>query len=143
MPLLVRYPRVIKAGTVRNEFALNIDVAPTLLELAGVSPPVTAEGRSLVRLLKGLGGEWRRSFLIEYYSDKVFPRMQKMGYKAVRTDRLKYIHYVELDGMDELYDLKADPYEMRNIIDRPGATRTVEEMKREWERLDTKGTKGF
>ena len=62
MPLLVRYPRVIKAGTVRDEFALNIDVAPTLLELAGVSVPVMVQGRSLVPLLKGAGSEWRKSF---------------------------------------------------------------------------------
>jgi N-acetylglucosamine-6-sulfatase len=135
MPLLVRYPRVIKAGTVRDELALNIDVAPTLLELAGVSPPATVQGRSLVPLLKGLDREWRRSFLIEYYSDRVFPRIQKMGYKAVRTARWKYIHYVELDGMDELYDLKADPYEMRNIIDRRDAARALEDMKRELDRL--------
>ena len=135
MPLLVRYPRLIKAGTVRNEFALNIDVGPTLLELASIPPPSTAEGRSLVPLLKGLGSEWRESFLIEYYSDKVFPRIYKMGYKAVRTERWKYIHYLELDGMDELYDLKADPYEMRNIIKRRDAARTLEDMKRELERL--------
>ena len=135
MPLLVRYPRLIKAGTVRDEFALNIDVAPTLLELAGISPPVTTQGRSLVPLLKGIGSEWRRSFLIEYYSDKVFPRIQKMGYKAVRTERWKYIHYLELDSMDELYDLNADPYEMRNIINRRDAAKPLEEMKRELERL--------
>lgn len=135
MPLLIRYPRLIKAGTVRDDFALNIDVSPTLLELAGLSPPVTAQGRSLVPLLKGLSSEWRRSFLIEYYSDRVFPRIYKMGYKAVRTERWKYIHYVELDGMDELYDLKADPYEMKNIINRRDAARTLEDMKRELERL--------
>jgi N-acetylglucosamine-6-sulfatase len=135
MPLLVRYPRMIKARTVRDEFALNIDVAPTLLELAGVSPPVTVQGRSLAPLLKGLGSDWRRSFLIEYYSDKVFPRIQKMGYKAVRTERWKYIHYLELDGMDELYDLKSDPYEMTNIINRRDAAKTLEDMKRELERL--------
>ena len=135
MPLLVRYPPVIKAGTIRDELALNIDVAPTLLELASVSPTTAAQGRSLVPLLKGLGDEWRSSFLIEYYSDRVFPRIQKMGYKAVRTARWKYIHYLELDGMDELYDLKADPYEMRNIINRRDAARTLENMKRELERL--------
>jgi N-acetylglucosamine-6-sulfatase len=135
MPLLVRYPSKIKAGTIRDEFALNIDLAPTLLELAGLSPPATTEGRSLVPLLKGSGSEWRTSFLIEYYSDKVFPRMQKMGYKAVRTERWKYIHYLELDGMDELYDLKADPYEMRNIINRRDAGGALEDMKRELQRL--------
>ena len=135
MPLLVRYPRLIKAGTVRDEFALNIDVAPTLLELAGVSPPVKTQGRSLMPLLKGLGSEWRRSFLIEYYSDKVFPRIRNMGYKAVRTERWKYIHYSELDGMDELYDLKTDPYEMRNIINQRDAASTLEDLKRELEWL--------
>jgi len=135
MPLLVRYPRSIKAGTIRDELVLNIDVAPTLLELAGLSPPATVQGRSLVPLLKGSGSEWRRSFLIEYYSDKVFPWIQKMGYKAIRSERWKYIHYLELDGMDELYDLKADPYEMKNIINRRDAARTREDMKRELERL--------
>ena len=135
MPLLIRYPRAVKAGTVRDEFALNIDLGPTLLELAGVSGPTRPEGRSLVPLLKGAKTEWRKSFLIEYYSDKVFPRIRQMGYKAVRNERWKYIHYFELEGMDELYDLKADPYEMRNIISQPTAARIVEEMKREMERL--------
>lgn len=135
MPLLVRYPRLIKAGTVRDELALNIDVAPTLIELAGVSPLIKAEGRSLVPLLKGSDSESRKSFLIEYYSDKVFPRIRQMGYKAVRTERWKYIHYLELDGMDELYDLKADPYEMKNIINQRDAARPLNNMKRELERL--------
>ena len=58
-----------------------------------------------------------------------------MGYKAIRTERWKYIHYVELDGMDELYDLKADPYEMRNIINLRAAARTLDDMKRELEQL--------
>ena len=58
-----------------------------------------------------------------------------MGYKAVRNERWKYIHYFELEGMDELYDLKADPYEMTNIINRPDSVKIVEEMKRELQRL--------
>ena len=135
MPLLIRYPKAIKAGTVRDEFALNIDLAPTLLELAGVTGPNSMEGRSLVPLMKGAKTEWCKSFLIEYYSDKVFPRIRQMGYKAVRNERWKYIHYFELEGMDELYDLKADPYEMKNIIRQPNAARIVEEMKREMDRL--------
>lgn len=135
MPLLVRYPNAVKAGTVRDEFALNIDLAPTLLELAGVSTPTRMEGSSLVPLLKGEKTEWRKSFLIEYYSDRVFPRVRQMGYKAIRNERWKYIHYYELEGMDELYDLKADPYEMRNIINQPRSVKVVEQMKRELERL--------
>jgi N-acetylglucosamine-6-sulfatase len=58
-----------------------------------------------------------------------------MGYKAVRNERWKYIHYFELEGMDELYDLKADPYELTNIIKRPESFRIVEEMKLELQRL--------
>ena len=129
MPLLVRYPKAIKPGTVRNEFALNIDLAPTLLELAGVTVPGTMEGSSLVPLLKGARPVWRKSFLIEYYSDRVFPRVLQMGYKSVRTDRWKYIHYLELKGMDELYDLKSDPYEMKNLIDQAGSQRALALMK--------------
>jgi N-acetylglucosamine-6-sulfatase len=93
------------------------------------------EGRSLVPLLKGAKTDWRRSFLIEYYSDTVFPRVRQMGYKAIRNERWKYIQYFELEGMDELYDLKADPYEMRNIIGQPGASKILERMKQDLELL--------
>ncbi|MBL8208010.1 MAG: sulfatase [Blastocatellia bacterium] len=134
MPLLVRYPKAIKAGTVRTEFALNIDLAPTLLELAGVTAPAAMQGRSLVPLLAGKRTAWRNSFLIEYYTDKVFPRVLQMGYKAVRNARWKYIHYLELNEMDELYDLKRDPYEMRNLIADPSAAKALAAMKRELER---------
>jgi arylsulfatase A-like enzyme len=130
----VRYPELIKPGTVRNEFALNIDLAPTLLELADVAVPGTMQGRSLVPL-NGKRRPWRGSFLIEYYSDKVFPRIAQMGYQAVRNGRWKYIHYLELEGMDELYDLQTDPYEMRNLIHQPGAEKALAEMKQEMARL--------
>ncbi|MEK6321143.1 MAG: sulfatase [Acidobacteriota bacterium] len=135
MPLLVRYPRMIKAGTAPTEFALNIDLAPTLLSVSGVSVPGNMQGHSLAPLLKGERIKWRDSFLIEYYSDRVFPRMAQMGYKAVRNGRWKYIHYLELDGMDELYDLKTDPYEMKNLINQPGAGKALDKVKKEMERL--------
>ena len=135
MPLLVRYPRMIKAGTAPDEIALNIDLAPTLLSVAGASAPGDMQGRSLGPLLKGEKVKWRDSFLIEYYSDRVFPRMERMGYKAARNGRWKYIHYLELEGMDELYDLKSDPYEMKNLINHPGAKKALGEMKQEMERL--------
>jgi N-acetylglucosamine-6-sulfatase len=135
MPLLVRYPRMIKPGTARDEFALNIDLAPTLLSVAGASVPGNMQGRSLAPLLKGEKIKWRDSFLIEYYSDRVFPRIARMGYKAVRNGRWKYIRYLELEGMDELYDLKTDPYEMKNLFNQPGAEKALGEMKQEMERL--------
>ncbi len=135
MPLLARYPRMIKAGTVRDEFALNIDLAPTLLSLAGAAAPADMQGRSLTPLLKGERVKWRDSFLIEYYSDRVFPRIDRMGYKAVRDGRWKYIRYLELEGMDELYDLKTDPYEMKNLINQTSAKSSLDRMRLEMDRL--------
>ena len=85
--------------------------------------------------LKGARRGWRNSFLIEYYSDKVFPRIVQMGYKAVRNRRWKYIHYLELEGIDELYDLPTDPFEMKNLIGQPGARKPLAAMRRELERL--------
>lgn len=135
IPLLMRYPRRIKAGTTPEAFALSIDLAPTLLDLAGVDVPREMHGRSLLPLLRGEKVDGRKSFLIEYFSDTVFPRVHKMGYQAVRTERWKYIRYSELEGMDELYDLKHDPYEMKNLIKEPSARDVLKELTAELERL--------
>ena len=116
IPLLIRYPPRIKAGTVASEMVLTIDLAPTLLELAGLNPAAGVDGRSLVPLFNGAPGAWRDSFLVEYYSDTVFPRILKMGYSAVRTRNAKYIEYRDLSGMNELYDLDQDPYEEHNLL---------------------------
>jgi len=123
MPLIWRYPPVAAAGATPGELVQAIDVAPTLLDLAGVRDPVARQGRSLVPLLEGEHPAWRQLILIEYWSDTVFPRIRDMGYRAVRTDRYKYIRYLELPGMDELYDLAADPYELRNLM---GTSREAE-----------------
>ncbi|MDP9200262.1 MAG: sulfatase [Pseudomonadota bacterium] len=119
IPLIVRYPRVAKAGRTPAQLVQTIDLAPTVLELAGVTDPTPRQGRSLVPLLRGEQPPWRTSVLIEYYSDTVFPRIRNMGYRAVRTERHKYIHYLELPGMDEMYDLQADPYELDNLMGSP------------------------
>jgi N-acetylglucosamine-6-sulfatase len=131
IPLLIRYPSRIKAGSVANELVLTIDLAPTVLSLAGVTPPPTMEGRSLLPLLTGDSRGWRTGFLVEYYSDTVFPRIFRMGYSAVRTDRYKYIEYRELQEMNELYDLQADPNEMRNLVTSPAAAPILESMRKE------------
>jgi N-acetylglucosamine-6-sulfatase len=135
IPLFMRFPKLIKAGSAVDQFALNIDIAPTLLEIGGAPVPNEIQGRSLVPLLRGENVPWRDSFLIEYFSDKVFPRMSKMGYQALRDEHWKYIHYVDLDGMDELYDLKADPYEMNNLAARSQAGETVAQMQGKLQQL--------
>jgi len=135
IPLLVRFPGLVKPGSTPDATVLNIDLAPTLLELADVKAPEDLDGHSLVPILAGRQPEWRDSFLIEYYTDTVFPRVLTMGYQAVRTNRWKYIHYMELAGMDELYDLQADPYELENRIDDPAAAETLKTMQTELKRL--------
>jgi N-acetylglucosamine-6-sulfatase len=116
IPMLMRYPGLARPGSHVEEFALGIDIAPTVMELAGVKPAYPMHGRSLVPALRGNAPDWRTSFLIEYFSDTTMPRIARMGYQALRTERWKYIRYTELEGMDELYDLQKDPYEMRNSI---------------------------
>jgi N-acetylglucosamine-6-sulfatase len=86
-------------------------------------------------VLSGKPQGWRTSFLVEYYSDTVFPRIKTMGYSAVRTGRHKYIQFRELKGMDELYDLEADPYELTNLISKPEAREVLGQMQGELTRL--------
>ena len=81
--------------------------------------PSRMQGRSLLPIFDGSATKWRDAFLVEYFSDTVFPRVLNMGYSAVRTDRYKYIQYRDISGMDELYDLQADPYEEHNQIGDP------------------------
>jgi N-acetylglucosamine-6-sulfatase len=135
IPLVIRYPPLTMAGTTPPEMALSLDIAPTLLEVAGLQPGAGIQGRSLVPVLKKEAREWRTSFLIEYFTDTVYPRIRNMGYVAARTARYKYINYRELAGMDELYDLSTDPYEETNIITRPNARETLQQMEAELRRL--------
>ena len=116
IPLLVRYPALVKAGTTPDALVSNVDLAPTLLELGGAPLPTNIDGKSLVSVLSGRAPSVREDMLVEYYSDTEFPRVAGMGYKAVRTVRYKYIRYDQLKGMDELYDLRADPSELTNLL---------------------------
>lgn len=136
IPLLIRFPSLIRPGSIVDEFAVSIDLAPTLLELAGTKSNQQMDGRSLVPLLKRQHpADWRRSFLIQYNTDTVFPRVKTMGYRAIRTQRWKFIRYLELDGMNELYDLQADPYEMTNLISREDNHEVVNRLNRELDAL--------
>lgn len=116
IPLIVRYPGVVAAGVTPDALASNVDIAPTLLDLGRAAIPTTIDGRSLMPALRGNAAAIRDELLIEYYSDTEFPRLNGMGYKAVRTDRYKFIRYDALVGMDELYDLQTDPHELRNLL---------------------------
>jgi len=137
LPLLVRYPPQVKAGAEPAGMALTTDLAPTILELAGAPALPGIDGRSLVPLFARTPADWRKSFLIEYTTDIVFPRTLKMGYDAVRTERYKFIRYRELGGMNELYDLQQDPFELTNLMDSPAAAGLRQQMETELARLLT------
>ena len=133
VPLVMRYPRLIKAGTKIEHEALNIDIAPTMLELGGAGAPKNLHGRSLVPVFGGQAKEWRKSFLSEYFAETGYPRQP--SWQCARTPRWKYTHYTELEGMDELYDIQADPYELKNLIRDSAARGALKEMQGELARL--------
>jgi len=133
IPLLMRYPPAIRPGSRFSEIVLNIDIAPTVLELAGVPSRQRLHGLSLVPVLRGTAKRWRRSFLAEYFLEDRYPHVP--SWQAVRTEQWKYIHYTELEDMDELYDLQADPYEMKNLIAEPSARQTRGQLQKELQRL--------
>ncbi|MGH9657015.1 MAG: sulfatase family protein [Bryobacteraceae bacterium] len=135
IPLLMRYPRRFRAGTRIDRFALSLDVAPTMLALGQATAPPGLHGRSLVSLLEGRKPVWRDAFLIEYFTDTVFPRIRNMGYQAVRTGQWKYIRYGELPGMDELYDLRRDPFETENLAAAASARGPLEAARARLEKL--------
>ncbi|MBM3600870.1 MAG: DUF4976 domain-containing protein [Alphaproteobacteria bacterium] len=131
----VRYPKLTKAGSSFDQMILAIDIAPTLIELAGGKPGATIQGRSLIPVMRGKPGRWRKSILCEYWSEGAWPWIVGMGYKAVRTERFKYIHWTHHQGMAEMYDLQNDPYEIRNLARSPAHARQREALKRELRRL--------
>lgn len=113
VPLAVRGPGV-PAGQAVEQLALNIDFAPTIAELAGVSTPEFVDGRSLVPLLGGASPEtWRSAFLIEHWSGGNGKQEQAPTYSAIRTETYKYVE--DDPGDRELYDLSSDPDELESL----------------------------
>jgi len=114
VPFLVRYPGVLEGNQVVDKMVQNIDVAPTILELAGVKEPSQMQGRSIVPILKGEDIPWRDRIFYEYYWENHFPQTPTMH--GVRTDRYKLIRYHGIWDTNEFYDLQEDPHEMKNLI---------------------------
>ena len=117
-PLLVRYPREIKAGTEVNDLVQNLDLAPTMLDYAGVGKPGDMQGASFRRLAAGKKvNNWRDAIYYHFYE---YPsvHMVKRHY-GIRTDRYKLIHfYYDIDEW-EMYDLQEDPDEMNSVYGQP------------------------
>ncbi|MBS3818433.1 sulfatase [bacterium] len=134
LPLLMRYPREIKPGSVNKNMVLNIDFAPTFLDYAGISLPEDIQGRSLRPLSKGKRvPDWRTSIYYHYYE---YPAVHSVKrHYGIRTHRYKLIHYYyDIDAW-ELYDLKNDPLELLNLYPLPEYKDLVVQLKSELEKL--------
>jgi len=119
-PMVVRYPALVPAGTRIDDLVVSVDIAPTAIDLAGAAIPDRVQGRSLLPLLRGISTDWRQAILIEFFTyENPFPWLVDMDYRAVRTHRYKYIHWMQHPDENELYDLEEDPYEMNNVIGDP------------------------
>jgi arylsulfatase A-like enzyme len=133
MPLIVRWPGKVKAGSVDKHLVSNLDFAETFLEIAGAPAPADMQGRSLVPLLKGQApADWRKSFYYHYYE---YPQPHRVPpHYGVRTEQHKLIYYPLTDEW-ELFDLAKDPQEMRSVHSEPAYADTVDRLKAELTKL--------
>ncbi len=117
MPMVMKYPAVIKKGTVISALTQNLDFAETFLDFAGVKIPDDMQGKSLKPLLTGSidEDEFRDAVYYHYYDYPAFHMVKKMY--GVRTNRYKLIHVYDDIDQWELYDLEKDPTEVHNLID--------------------------
>jgi len=129
MPFIIRWPEVINSNSVQNAMALNIDFAPTFLEMAGAPVPSDMQGRSLMPLLRGRKPfTWRNSFYYRYYHDPGHHNTR--AHYGVRTETHKLIYFWKKNQW-EFYNLQSDPFELNNLYGHPAYAGLVEKLKRE------------
>ena len=129
-PLIIRDPRMDQVrGAVRDEMTLNIDLAPTLLGLAGVDVPVSMQGRDLSPLVRGKSPVWRREWFYEHlFEYRTIPKTE-----GVRSEGWKYTRYIETEPVyEELYDLGNDPGEERNLAAANEHRDSLDRMRGRW-----------
>ncbi|MEJ1239167.1 sulfatase [Chryseolinea sp. T2] len=134
-PMVMRYPGVIEPGTKINEFVLNVDWAPTFLDIAGVSIPSDIQGRSILPLLSSNGSAtpWRDAAYYHYYE---FPQPHHVHpHFGVRTAKYKLVRFYGEKNFWELYDLEKDPKEINNIYDEHSSSPAVTELKSKLQQL--------
>ncbi|MDX1285087.1 MAG: sulfatase [Draconibacterium sp.] len=130
-PLMIKYPGEIKKGTVSEKLVQNLDIAPTLLDVARVEIPTDMQGVSLKKTWNNNSTEWRDAIYYHFY-EKGWGVSAQFG---IRTERYKLIRYYDFIDAWELYDLEKDPSEMNNLIQNPEYQNIVNELKRKLEEL--------
>lgn len=134
VPLIIVDPRLpeTRRGRKVDAMALNVDLAPTMLDLAGLAVPPVMQGRSLKPLLEGkTPADWPTEFFYEHHA--VPNRIPPV--EAVRAGRWKYIRWIKAEPMiEELYDLQSDPLEEKNLAASPAFAWRLGELREKWER---------
>lgn len=114
VPLFAECPSLVRGGTVVTQMALNIDIAPTFLDFAGIPAPSSFQGRSLLPLLKGEKAEWREEFVYIYLWEREAPMTPTI--LGLRTDQYSYMQYHGIWDRFELYDIVKDPGQKVNLL---------------------------
>ena len=130
MPFIIRYPEKIHPNTVIDDIVLNIDFAPTLLDMAGIPIPDEVQGKSFFNNLKGeTPKDWQKSMYYHYYEYPYYHRVQP--HYGIRNQRYKLIHFYYDVDIWEFYDLQKDPSEMNNLINNKSYYTLIEHLKKE------------
>jgi arylsulfatase A-like enzyme len=127
VPFIVRYPALGITPRVDNRFILNIDLAPTFAELAGIIPPSMVNGRSFLKLLTNTENSWRNDFLLEGWNSSVAGRIPT--YATVRNSQWEYIKTNDGGAFEELYNMTQDPYELVNVAGDPNNATILSQMR--------------
>ena len=134
IPLAIRFPREIAAGSATDAFALNVDFAPTILDYGGVAVPEDVQGSSLRTLLEGhQPSDWRNSFYFQYFEPPGGHNV--VPHYGVRSMRHKLVRHEVGDGIWELIDLESDPLEYRNEYENPSYSSEVTALQEELQLL--------
>jgi arylsulfatase A-like enzyme len=131
-PMMMRYPGVIRPGTVNNDFVMNLDIAPTLLDAAGVKVPDDMQGQSFLPLLEGKKTKEREVLYYHYYENGEHSVSPHFG---IRSKRYKLIRFYERVEDWELYDLKKDRSEMNNLYGKKGYEKITEQLRKQLNEL--------
>ena len=133
MPFMISYPKLIKPKSKNNNLLLNIDFAPTLLELAGVELTEAMQGTSFVPQLISNSDQVREAVYYHYYEYPKWHMVQP--HYGIRTKRFKLIHfYYNMDEW-ELYDLDSDPNEINNLYGKVKYKKLVKHLKKKLKKL--------
>jgi arylsulfatase A-like enzyme len=125
-PMLIRYPPVVKANTTIDAYALNLDIAPTFLDLAGIAIPSDMQGLSMKKLLQGgKDAQWRKEIYYHYY-ERSFGLTPHYG---IKTDQYKLLHFYGAVNSWELYDLVRDKKEMNNLAGNAKYSHIMQQLK--------------